>query len=73
MENIGTMGFHWNKLIHGRGGGVLGGGGFGGGQQKVILFYRGLGGTSRRDNRIPLGGKFSPSARGFYFISGVLG
>jgi hypothetical protein len=30
MEGIreirGTMGLHWNKLIHGRGGGVLGGG-----------------------------------------------
>ncbi len=47
---------------------VYWGGGIGEGQQKVTLFHRGLGGTSRRDNRIPLGGKSSPSARGFYFF-----
>jgi hypothetical protein len=38
------------------------------GKIKSNIFYRRLGGSSRRDNRIPLGGKFSLSARGFFFL-----
>ncbi len=55
----------------GRGGGVLGGRGFYG-ENKKHFFNRRLGGSSRRDNRIPLGGKFSLSARVFLnFLRGL--
>jgi hypothetical protein len=39
-KNIWELRFHWNKLIHGRGGGVLGGG-LGGENKKQHFFIGG--------------------------------